>query len=289
MSAVNITAHPHPEGVYEKLIRHIHRKRIVREVHGNRSGLITQVWNSTDSELPGVYGVITTFVDFDKEGLWFDLETAEAASEDELNKVEVPDNLRPDMKRCQFILDEKNHIVSFMMDSAKGGISAGLMEKFLLRIFSEPSVVSKFGRVSVHVVHPERSVDELFKLPKIREVFIRANRPNVGDYDGNPFKNLKEWMANQNANTFEQKIASDNSDMQPSEETISLARVADENGYVTVSGRDHFNQAAQLSTKDTAPLVEQDSYNPKTTDVVDALYFLARRIADSIVRRRRGA
>jgi len=288
MSAVNISVHPHPDGVYEQLVRHLHRKRIVRAIHGNRSGLVTQVWRSTDKELPGVYGVITTFVDFDKEGPWFDLATAEAASEDELNKVEVPDNLRPDMKQCHFILDEKNHVISFVMDPAKGGMSANLMEKFLERVFSDPSVLSKFGRVSVHIVHPERSVDELFNLPKIREVFIRANRPNVGDYDGNPFKHLKEWMSDQNVNTFEQKITADESDMQPSEETINLARVADENGFVTVAGRDNFNQAIKLSTKDSAPLVEQDNYNPKTTTQMDALYFLARRIAESITRRRRG-
>jgi hypothetical protein len=255
-------------------------------VWGNRSGVITQVWSSQDAEIPGVHGVITTFVDFDKDSPWFDLETSDAASEDELNKVEVPDNLRPDMKLCQFVLDENNHILSFIMEPSKGGMSAGVMEKFLTRVFSDNSVFEKFGKVSVHVVHPERSVDELFEIPNIREVFIRANRPNTGDYDGSPFKNLKEWMAAQNVNTFEQKTVADGSDMQPDKNTIALANVADENGFVTVSGRDQFNQAVTLSTKDTAPLVEQDGYNADITPQISALYVVAGKIAAAIKRRR---
>lgn len=286
MSAVNITVHPHHDGIYSELIRAVRRRKIIKQVWGHRSGIFTQVWNSPDPQLPGIHGQITTFVDFDPDQPWFDVETSDAASEEELNRLEVPDNLRPDMRRCDFILDERRHIFSFNCDTSKGGITALNMKKFLDKVFGDEFIVERYGRVAVHVVHPERTIDELFELPSIREIFIHATRPNIGDYDDTPFANLNEWMKDQNLSTFEQRQVAEGGDMEPKESVKELAKVADENGFVIVKGKDARNETVTLSTKDSAPLEEQEHYNADITNAISAFYMVAQKIAAAIRRRR---
>jgi hypothetical protein len=249
--------------------------------------MVTHLWPAPEGEIKGLHGTISSFVDFDSGSPWFDVDTSEAASDEELNMVDVPDHLRPEMRRCDFVLDEPNHILSFNCEPSKGGISALAMQKFLERVFADEFVVRRFGHVSVHVVHSAESVYEMFQLASIREVFIRANRPNVGDYDGTPFTNLNRWMEDQNVNTFEQRTVSEDSTMIPDEKVKTLAVVADENGYVVVSGRNELNQVVKQSTKESAPLVEQSSYDPKVTLPVRIYYSIAQKIAQA-TRRRRG-
>jgi len=287
MAAVNITVFPHPDGVYSQLIRAVRRRKIRKPVWGNRAGVFTHVWDAPSGELRGVHGTISSFVNFDSASPWFDIETNEEASEDELNRVEVPENLRPELRKCEFVLDERNHVLSFNCDPSKGGIAPTSMKKFLDKVFAEEHIAERFGPVSVNIVHPEESVDEMFELANIREVFIRANRPNVGDYDGTPFTNLNRWMEEQNVNTFEQRTVADGSDMVPDEKVKALARVADENGFVEIAGRNEFNQAVKLSTKQSAPLVEQKTFDADVTLAVSVFYGIAEKIAQSIRRRRR--
>lgn len=285
-SAVNIVVHPHPANVYEKLIRAAWRHRLSAQVHGERWGRITQVWESSDSELPGIHGIISTFTQIDPDQPWFNDETDDEASDADLNALDIPENLKPNLRRCRFILDEKNHILSFDMESSKGGLSGGLMEKFLRRLFSSKEIIDEFGEVKVTLLHPDGTIEDLLDIPGLREIFMHLSKPNPGDFDGGMYEDVMGWLDEQDADTLDQRISSSNGPLQPNKDTEALARVADENGYVEARGKQG-NVALRASTKDSAPLIEQGGYNPNVTDETSASYVVAKKISDAIVERRR--
>lgn len=287
MGAMNVVAHPHPEGTYERLIRFIHRRRVVGKIHSDRYGMITQVWKSPRPDIPGVHGVISTFVQFDAKQSWLDLATSEEASDEELNKIELPPNLRPGLKRCRFVLDTKTHTLAFDIEAAKGGVGPSSMLKFLNQLFTAPKVMQEFGSVSVSPVTEENSVDRVFHLSNISEIYIRSGRPNPGDFDTTPYEDLNRFLREQSADRLEQRIVSSDRTLTPNNATLALARVADENGYVEVKGANDEGQIVKRSTQDSRPLIETTSYNADVVDDVSAQYEGMSRIIQSVRRRRR--
>lgn len=285
-SAVNIVVHPHPEGIYERLIKSAWRGRLIAQVHGDRWGRITQVWESVDKGLPGIHGIISTFTHIDMDQPWLNEETDDTASDEDLNALDIPENLKPNLRRCRFVLDERDHILSFDIESAKGGMSGGVMERFLSRMFSTEEIVEEFGEVNVTLLHPDETIDDLLNIPGLREIFIRLSKPNPGDFDGGMYEDVMKWLEEQDADKLEQRLSSSDGPLKPNENTVALARVSDENGYVEARGRQG-NVAIRASTKDSAPLVEQLTYNPNATDETSASYILANRIAEIIRGRRR--
>lgn len=286
MAAINLTVHPHPEGQYEKLIRFVQRRRLLGKVHSDRYGLFTQVWASPDKRILGVHGVISTFLQFDSKEPWLNLDTYEKATDEDLNKIELPENLRPSLKRCRFVLDVSRHLLIFDTESSKGGMSPNSMLKFLQGLFSHPDVLSRFGRVSLNVVHVENSVDRVLALEGISEIFIRADRPNTGDFDSTPYDDLDEFLNEQGADKMEQRLTSSRGNLIPNNATVALAHVADEYGYVEVRGRDESGNSVKLSTLESAPLVEVVSFNADVVDDTSAQYEAARRISASVRGRR---
>lgn len=287
MAAVNLRVHPHPAGVYERLLRLAHRRRLTAKVHADRHGIISQIWASPDPQIPGIHGTISTYLQFDAKEPWIDLETFEEATDEELNKIELPEHLRPSLRRCRFVLDSKIHILSFDIEPSKGGMSPNSMLRFLEGLFAHAVIVKDFGPVGLTIVHEDYTVDRLFSLERISEIFIQANRPNPGDYDTTPYEDLEDFLREQQAERLEQRISSSERQIVPNEATIALARVADENGFVRVRGANENGEVIELSTKDSAALVETESYNADVTDDTSATYSAAARISESI-RRRRG-
>ena len=287
MAAINITARNHPEGVYESILKQAQRSRLRARVLGDRFGVITQIWASSDPDVPGIHGVISTFTNINFDEPWFNEETLDEASESDINNIDLPSNLRPNLRRCVFIFDRRTHTISFDINSKSGGIAPASMERFLTELLSNQRIVSQFGAIKINILHEEHSVSDLLSKPNLRQIFIHTGRPNPGDYDATPYEDLKEFLDQEGADIFEQTLSASNDSLTPSPKTKQLAEMADENGYITIRARTIDGQSYTTSTKNSAPHVEQDKVNLDVTDFISAAYTMAERIS-RMIRRRRG-
>lgn len=161
------------------------------------------------------------------------------------------------------------------------------MLKFLTQLFDLPKVVKEFGPVTVRPITEENSVDSVFLLDNISEIYIRSNRPNPGDFDTTPYDDLNRFLLEQSADRLEQRISSSDRTLEPNGATLALARVADENGYVEVKGVNDDGQIVKRSTQDSRPLIATTAYNADVVDDISAQYNAMSEISGSVRRRRR--
>jgi len=145
----------------------------------------------------------------------------------------------------------------------------------------------KYGKVEVILEPTTDALDRIFSLPHLSSLEMRINRPNPDTGDDDLEKEVWARLENQNADHLQTKLtARSGQTLQPDEETKSLAKVAQSNGYVRASGRDEGNVTVKESTEQH-PWQEPAPYNPNLTTATDTLREKAREMLQKIKSRLR--
>lgn len=282
LSAINVALNPHPDGIYERMIRAVYRRRIAGHVFADRHGVFSQIHAvAQNGRIIAFEGVISTFVKLDSDLPWFNAETASDASEEELEAIrDIPDHLKPNHRQCAFYFDLSSHTFIFESLPRKGGITAKQMLHFLQQSFLHPEITQHFGIAQLTVIPDRKSFEEVIRWPKIRSLYIEAHRPNP-DFDEDDLQDFEQSLDDQNAKRLDMRlVAKDDAFLVPSEKVQVLAAIASENGYVEARGEDATGHSEVRSTKDRKPLVERDAFDPDAETSWDAF----RRVAQNTVR-----
>nr|VFK21334.1 MAG: protein of unknown function (DUF4747) [Candidatus Kentron sp. LFY] len=126
------------------------------------------------------------------------------------------------------------------------------------------------------------ALDRIFSLPHLSRLEMRINRPNPDTGDDELEKEVFERLNNQNADREEIKLtATPGKSLRPDDSTTSLARIAQNNGYVKASGHDENRTHTEESTE-KHPWTELAPYNPNLTTAADALREKAREMWQKI-------
>lgn len=113
--ALNISASPHPEGVYEKLLQRIFRARQPIQIWGERHALMTEL--SWERGRQAAFGTLSTFTDIDKDAPWLNQSTGKAADESDTDEIAIPENLKPHFAQFRFYFDVASHTLTFQGSS----------------------------------------------------------------------------------------------------------------------------------------------------------------------------
>lgn len=288
LSAINVVLHPHPDGAYERLLRSAYRRRIAAHIHGDRHGIMSQLnTRSNGGRVVALEGTISTFSKLDPSLPWFNAETSDDASSEDLGTLNVPANLQPNHKKCEFYFDVQSHSFIFDSEPRKGGISARQMLRFLQQVLTHPDVTRTTGIPNLTIIPDQRSVEEVVEWSRIRTLYIEAHRPNP-DYDEEDYELFEQSLVEQHAKRLEIRlVAEDNAFLTPSENTQTIAAIAADNGYVEARGEDDQGKKQIRSTKDTKPFSIRDYFDPNAETAWDAFRRMAQEAAASIRRRRR--
>lgn len=288
VGAINVALHPHPQGIYEELIRFAYSRRKVSNIYGERSGIISQLYTVSEGDkVVALEGVVSTFTLLDPALPWFNANTADDASEEDLGELQLPEHLMPNHRRCQFYFDIASHTWIFDTVPRKGGVAPRSMLKFLQATFMEAEVVAKFGIANLTVVPDAKSVEEVVGWSRIKSLIIKAHRPNP-DYDEDDLRDFEESLDSQNADRIELKlVAQPDNYLAPSEKTETIAAIAADNGYVEAHGQNELGQPETRSTKEKKPLTETEYFNPEVEDAWSAFRRFAETVANGIRRQRR--
>lgn len=279
LGGVNIVLHPHPPGQYIKLFRRVRRLRKVVHIRGDRYGLMTMLDEfKRGGEVVGLEGEISTFSKLDPNLPWFNVETAEDASPDDIG--DIPEHLMPNHRRCQFFFDIRSHKMFFLSTSKKGGMSAGLMTKYLNELFADASLIEDFGLPRVTVLPSKESVARILGWKRIKRLKIHAERPNPGDFDPLDYQRFEEALAEQNARELNVELVADRDRyLDLNESTKALVAIGAENGHVTATGHTRSGDPDTKTTQDGKPLWERATFDPDGETFWDAFRRAARDMA----------
>lgn len=178
-------------------------------------------------------GTISKFSIIDLGGDWFDEKGFGPASEEDLKKISIPGNLKPNLVSKPFHIDSDEHLLSVMTYSAGSSISASQVEKFFRNVVSHTDILEEFGAVQIDIFKDSEEIAALLGIKTLKEIKIVISRPNhiMAGLAADIEASLREENADELVRVIKSK---DDGYLQPGQQTQALGLLAAENGSVAV-------------------------------------------------------
>lgn len=226
------------------------------------------------------WGVISKYTEIDIDGEWFNIEDFSVATVDQVGKIVIPDNLKPNLAQFYFMIDTDLHIFVFSSYSESKGLSARSMGLYFKEALEWTEITDQFGRVESDIVKSYDQVDRLLSLPNIKEITVIINRPNPDDIGESLATIIENRLSEQNADQYQETLkAKGPNSIVPSERTKDLAKIAAENG--TYRQKSVVNGVLKSEDTDNSPLFEVKKY--KSHESEQRIFFsLAKKLIDRV-------
>lgn len=259
--ALNVRIHPHTKDEYRELFLAAFGLKKAVKIRGSRSGIITSLHRvARDQNV--IKGVITTFIDLDLKGSWLNTETLETASDDDIEEITVPDNLRPNLMAFYFAFDVNRHELIFEHYGNGNRLSHRSALTFFSRLFLDRKIVRRFGDVKVTIVQSKGSVDRIFSIPRITELDVYIERPNADVWDDGFEENAEEHLEEKRARSMLVRYKAERGGgIRRDDDLDALVRTSIRNGRSVAKG--YGEDGHMTVTTDSFPRVEQERYDPE--------------------------
>jgi Domain of unknown function (DUF4747) len=202
IGGLNIKVHPHEDGAYGDLIDLAYKIRKIAKVYGDRYGLITML-DRSDGEGDMAYGVMSTFLELEMGGEWFNTSTMDEASENDIRQIVIPENLRPNLKTFRFAFNLKRHELIFEHYSEGDRLTHASALNFFRNVFTDKRIQKKFGNVMVSTIMDRGGIEQIFSIPRITELNIYIEKPN-SDLWGDDFEeHFEEHLEDKGARSMD--------------------------------------------------------------------------------------
>lgn len=238
ISALNIAMHaPHSAQRYVDLLWETRRSRRVvglGELHGAMLGHL----NGKKTHERGMIltGEIYRFVKIDPDMPWFDLTKSEAATDDELAKINIPTHLLPNLQRIEFCFLPEKHRLWFISRDRKDSLSPLVATKFFQTLLDHICIQFNFPKVEVTAIPDSDSIETLLSTHRIDRIELELVRPNPDDNHSTEAR-WKAKLERLNARKIRTEIAAANSDgLVLNQEDKDDAKAIANNGSVRIVG-----------------------------------------------------
>lgn len=258
ISALNIKTQPHTPDKYIDLFNDAFSLKQIIKLRADDHGMIG--WKrfiDPDSPLEGITGEIYKFLQLDPNRPWLNLQEGKEAEPQELEDIQIPEFMKPNMSSFRFAFFPKGHRLFFETYSDRNRIGPSLVLTLFEKIFSHPSIRDKYGEVDVFLEPSREKLEEILSIFDLRRLEMRITRPNPDDsfeFEQSVFKRMEL----ESADIYEYNVKGKG--INPSEDTRNLARVAASNGYVKGVGQGQDGKRVDESTQ-KHPLRDHIEYN----------------------------
>ena len=281
VAAVNIVAHPHPEGIYREILQHIYRIKEPIKIRGDQFLIISSISVARDGY---VDGIISRFTNIDPEAEWFDTENLDKATEEQMESISIPENLRPNHKPFMFRLLEKHHCFVIESYGEDGSLSPNSVRKFFDKSFEKQDFVRKFGEVECQVLSSHSGLEAILSLPIIKKIEVTISKPNPDDTQTES-QEIERRLERLRAKRSTEILEADSPEgLVLDTEVTTKARVALSDGDVKARGRDNDGNPVTLSLSDF-PQEYSESYDPDGASARQVFSRISTKIVDFISRR----
>lgn len=287
LAAFNIVTHPHTAKGYADLFAKARALRQPIKVWGETHAILASAYSPNKSE--GVMtGEIFTFLQLDPSLDWYDVVRGEQASEEQVEEVRIPPELKPHLKKIRYAVFPRNHLFIYTReDSHYGAIAPTPMQHFLERLLNDNRLLEKteFQEVDVRLVQDKRELAAILKAITLEKLEIFVQRPNPGDTPGEAEDQVTKEMEEENLEELKIiKKAADEDGLQPNERTQTYMEAASSNGYVWARGLSKDGVKKEFNTQD-APWIEPFEF-PNNVPYLDRFLEAAIQLRDRILHRK---
>lgn len=280
ISALNIKLQPHKPELYVALLRDTFKLQQVTCMRSDYYGVLgTHFVINKGNPLDGYTGYISKFLQIDPEKPWFNTKNNKKAEQVDVNEVNIPDHLKPNMENFRYVFYPVGHRLFFETSSDGNTVGPSIVLKFFKSLFEHEKIVKKYGEVTVILEPSVESLKEIFSIHTLKRLDMTITKPNPDD----PFENFEhtcyERMNAENADVYETGLKG--IDLAPSDETKMLARVAASNGVVKGEGSDFEGTPVKRSTKEH-PLRKRYYYDPDIETQREVFLYKASEMLENI-------
>lgn len=261
IGGLNVRVHPHEDGAYDELIGKLYDLKKVAKIHGDRFGLITMLDRSEENK-GMVYGVLSTFLEIEIDGDWFNTETMDEASANDIRKIRIPENLHPNLKTFRFAFNTKRHELIFEHYSEGDRLTHNSALNFFRNLADDRRIQKRFGDVKITVVTDRATVDRIFQIPRITDLDILIEKPNSDLWDAN----FEEHLEDKNARSMNVHYKAERGQgIQRDEDLNALLNASINNGRSIAKG--YGPEGHVTISTDSFPKVVQEKYEPEVAPV----------------------
>ena len=272
IAAVNIALHaPHGAERYVELLQKAFRRRsVVRlgTLHGAMLGTLSRP--RIEGRELWMEGDIYRFVKLDPSEPWFNSETKEPATDDEVESIKIPRHLLPHLQRIPFVFNARRHRLWHIARDQKISFGSATAVKFLEPLLQSTALLLDFPEVSITAVPESSSVEDILSMPGLEYLRIELVRPNPDNGESAEARWLKRLEEQKTTKAKLELYHAKNAVLSPNEETREMAEVAANNGSVYGRGRTADGMPTEDSTV-ARPMLKHEFVNTEIETVADVL------------------
>lgn len=283
VSALNVVMPaPHSPERYIKLLREAMAMKQPINLRNDFQGMLGSVRLEDDDKL--IVGEIYRYFNLRMDAQWFNMLAQKPAEEADLSAVSVPEHLKPHFKYFPYVFSPKHHRFFLISRESKDSMSPGQAQKLLKGLFSLEKIVQEFGAMEIHVEPSRESLERILSIPHLKRLYVEVTPPNPDDLHSAE-QSLFGDMHSQNAGRLTKTLVARNRQgLSPSQDTKTLAAIAQSNGHVEGNGEDADGKTVSVSTLEH-PLLEQTTYNPATESRMEIFKVKAAEMLGRILQR----
>ncbi|MEO1043961.1 MAG: DUF4747 family protein [Pseudomonadota bacterium] len=272
---LNIVATPHPEGVYERLLKSAAEKPV--GFWGQQKAAITAPLSFEDESWLSFQLIIWTEIDPDQP-------TIDKAA---LKKANFPREGRNftaqygvNGRVFYCVFDIERHLLTVELINDDGQtVSPRRLERIFDKLLSPSVLGSRAELVEVTVIPTDDAIDYVLGLARLDKVEILVKRPNQDDITSDTNR-VMQSLIDQNAKSEKRVLSrqakTDGVDL--NDENMTLAQVGARSGHVDSSGLDENGNRDKRSTREVPKIVKRTI--EKGTSFMVALREIARSARD---------
>jgi len=276
ISALNIAMHePHSPEKYVDLLKEVFARHAAIELGElHRAMMGTLYLEDSDDPLKGLSGEFFRFVNLDPNEPWFNMETRDVATEDDVSAIQIPRNLVPHLRRIPFFFRPETHELWFIRRNRKDALGPASAARLMERLISPLVVEGRFPQVEITPLPDSGILERMLSVPTLEKLKIELKRPNSDGGEDEQARWQKK-LERQKAKRLKMELTASHAEsIEPDEETRSLAKAASRNGRVEIEGRDS-NGSKVVESTEEHPLVERVVVDPELETVQDILKRMA--------------
>lgn len=262
---------PHSTEKYISLFKDAKKlKQLVRlgSLHGAMLGSLHT--GRSESKTKELTGEIYRFVKLDPNEPWFNVETSDVATDDDVGAIKIPEHLLPHLQRIEFVFKPEVHELWFVSQDRKDRMGPKFAAAFFQQLFDRLVISGRYPDIEVTPLPDKDSLEEMMSSSTLEKITIELKRPNADDAGGDEAKWLKRLERQKARKITTEIVAAKGEFITPDEETQALAKVAARNGNVSITGRDPAGLKVEESTREKPMAISEyvDSDNETSLDVL---------------------
>jgi len=283
VGVLNIKIHPHSPEKYQKLFWQTFNLKKRVNLRGNDFGMIGTCFRiDQKNELAGYQGTIYKFFDLDPKSEWFNITRNEEATQDEIESINIPENLKPHSEKFMYLfIPQKHKIFVITNNENQKTMSINTVAKFFYDSFNVDILTEKYGEVDVIVEQSRENLENMLNVYRISTLNITLSRPNPDDLESQE-DDIRRLLEDQNSKKMSQSLIAQNGlSITPNEITQQLAKLATSNGSVEITGKDENNETVVKSTVEH-PFFESFKFDSKKDILINQFKSVANQILEKL-------